>query len=1296
MVFNRSIRNDINMRVFEALACGSLLVTNDLRENGQEDLFRDGIHLATYRSAEELLDKITFYLTHEAARERIAAAGRTEALGRDTYGHRMGFLLREVERRLAKTLTLSVSPSEAQTAGVETPESQRPSQATASAQATNQVFNHLSQIQAEANDDFGMTSIIIITCNEIEFTRQCVDTIQRYTDDPYELIFVDNGSTDGTNDFLQSLANAKMITNKMNRGFPAAANQGIQVANGNQILLLNNDTLVTPGWLRRLLQGLHSDAKIGLAGPCSNCVSGPQEVPVRYEDRTDLNKFAQAWDKSNEGVLVETDRLVGFCLLIHKRVIDDVGLLDERFGLGCFEDDDFCLRAIQAGYRAVIVRGAFVHHFGGQTFRSTGIDFAALMKRNKQLFDTKWMAAETADFEQSRRLQQEEPRRDEHDSTEEFSLRFHTLSGQGGRVDTANEPNLRLSEEGKQSDKTPRARLTQGFLLRAVPGGGLRLERKPILLSLCMIARDNARTIEACLSSICPWVDEMIVVDTGSKDETAGIAQRLGARVYHFRWCDSFSAARNASIEYARGAWIFWMDSDDTINAVNGRELRRLTYREATPSILGYGMQVHCPGPGEDGELDVTVVDHIKLFRNRPDLRFEGRIHEQILPAIRRAGGEVELTNLFVVHSGYDHSPEGQKKKLERDFRLLHLELQERPTHPFTLFNLGMTYADSGAFQKAASFLHRSIEFSGPCESHLRKAYALLVYCYSQLGQKQSASETCQQGLRLFPEDAELRFREAVLLHESGRLQEAAQAYQNVLQKDGGRYFASVDRGIAGFKTRQNLAVVYMDLGDLANAEKQWRLVVEEMPGYRQGWRGLGEVLLHQGKHEDVLSLAAKLQGNKQLRTEGTILKGQLAVARGDWQSAQVEFERAARDEPANVEAWQALCQHYFEHGDVSKAKGALLELLRRNPQDASTYHNLGAVYMRLGQPLEAVEAYRNSLRYRPDSSKTFLHLGNALRTAGRFEEAIDSWDRALQLDPENPEAAEALRQGNNIRRQQSSFEKKGTNSSSATRASYSFKIQHRTVEVPFTARGPVDQAIMRQIWENDVYGVRGITKIPATVVDIGAHIGVFSIMAAESWPSARIIACEADRENFDLLRKNVYGHPNIEAVEAAIVGEEISEVDFNSVVDKFVSNSGGGSCARTEPGSVKTRIPAMSIVKLWQSKGLAGCDVLKLDCEGSEVPILEALAESGLLGDIRLIVGEWHADYVGERAGEAVKAELSAILQKTHEVVFSPHRLGREGHFSARLFSPPTKTKITQEQRLTSLFLAPTTAPFG
>ncbi len=97
-VFNRSIRNDVNMRVFEAVACGSLLLTNDLADNGQAEWFVDGVHLATYREPEDLLDKLAFYLEREDIRERIAAAGRTEAIEKHTYRHRMQAVLEQVKR----------------------------------------------------------------------------------------------------------------------------------------------------------------------------------------------------------------------------------------------------------------------------------------------------------------------------------------------------------------------------------------------------------------------------------------------------------------------------------------------------------------------------------------------------------------------------------------------------------------------------------------------------------------------------------------------------------------------------------------------------------------------------------------------------------------------------------------------------------------------------------------------------------------------------------------------------------------------------------------------------------------------------------------------------------------------------------------------------------------------------------------------------------------------------------------------------------------------------------------------
>ncbi len=241
--------------------------------------------------------------------------------------------------------------------------------------------------------DHGLTSIVLLTHNQLAYTCQCLDSIRLFTDEPYEVIVVDNASTDGTPEYLQSRGGVTLLRNETNRGFPAAANQGMRAASGAQVLLLNNDTVPTTGWLRRMLDALHADPAIGLVGPCSNQVSGEQQIPVGYDDDlVGLDGFAWEWGKANERRREDADRLVGFCLLIRREVIDRVGFLDERFGVGCFEDDDYCLRAARAGFRAVIARDAFVHHFGGRTFIGSGVDFAGLMRRNQALFESKWRA----------------------------------------------------------------------------------------------------------------------------------------------------------------------------------------------------------------------------------------------------------------------------------------------------------------------------------------------------------------------------------------------------------------------------------------------------------------------------------------------------------------------------------------------------------------------------------------------------------------------------------------------------------------------------------------------------------------------------------------------------------------------------------------------------------------------------------------------------------------------------------------------------------------------------------------
>jgi 2-polyprenyl-3-methyl-5-hydroxy-6-metoxy-1,4-benzoquinol methylase len=126
------------------------------------------------------------------------------------------------------------------------------------------VYQYLIVAEPAPIPDFGLTSIVIVTHNEVDYTRRCLESIRQFTDERFELVVVDNASCDGTQQYLHALGNVRLIPNDRNVGFPAAANQGIAASQGHQILLLNNDTLVATGWLRWLLEALHSSQDVGL------------------------------------------------------------------------------------------------------------------------------------------------------------------------------------------------------------------------------------------------------------------------------------------------------------------------------------------------------------------------------------------------------------------------------------------------------------------------------------------------------------------------------------------------------------------------------------------------------------------------------------------------------------------------------------------------------------------------------------------------------------------------------------------------------------------------------------------------------------------------------------------------------------------------------------------------------------------------------------------------------------------------------------------------------------------------
>jgi GT2 family glycosyltransferase len=228
--------------------------------------------------------------------------------------------------------------------------------------------------------------IVIPIWNLAELTGRCLESVRRCTAVPVRLILIDNHSDAPTQDLLKRFQTesdlpVQVIRNPENLGFIRAVNQGIRAASAPWICLLNNDTVVTSGWLREMIRVAESDPTIGLVNPTSNSLGYPAgETPPEEIARQLAGKAGRSAPLSTA---------LGFCLLAPRNFFDRVGLLDERFGMGNFDDDDLSWRARQAGLRPVRALAAYVHHEEKASFkRLAGAEKA--FQENRRRFEEKW------------------------------------------------------------------------------------------------------------------------------------------------------------------------------------------------------------------------------------------------------------------------------------------------------------------------------------------------------------------------------------------------------------------------------------------------------------------------------------------------------------------------------------------------------------------------------------------------------------------------------------------------------------------------------------------------------------------------------------------------------------------------------------------------------------------------------------------------------------------------------------------------------------------------------------------
>jgi len=256
--------------------------------------------------------------------------------------------------------------------------------------------SRVTAIDSAVQTKFALASVVIVTHNSHRYIGRCLDAILRNGSYPnYEIVVVDNASTDGTTDLVRRYAarhsriHCELL--ERNSGFAAGNNLGAKVAKGEYLVLLNADTIVTPGWLGRLVWHLQHDTSVGLLCPATNFAGNEAKIPFRYTDETSMEQFAAMLSTQSLHLRTELSVAPLFCGVLRRDLYLELQGLDEGYGIGMFEDDDLSASVRARGLRVVVAEDCFVHHFGQGSFSQlTAKEYTDLFEINQKRFEQKW------------------------------------------------------------------------------------------------------------------------------------------------------------------------------------------------------------------------------------------------------------------------------------------------------------------------------------------------------------------------------------------------------------------------------------------------------------------------------------------------------------------------------------------------------------------------------------------------------------------------------------------------------------------------------------------------------------------------------------------------------------------------------------------------------------------------------------------------------------------------------------------------------------------------------------------
>jgi tetratricopeptide (TPR) repeat protein len=552
-------------------------------------------------------------------------------------------------------------------------------------------------------------------------------------------------------------------------------------------------------------------------------------------------------------------------------------------------------------------------------------------------------------------------------------------------------------------------------------------------LTLCVIAKNEERFIERCLSSVKDVVDEMIVVDTGSEDRTPHLAAGLGAQVSVFPWTGDFAEARNHAIGKATGDWILFLDADEMLAQRDAERLRQWIASTRADGLkliqrtylrnANYVCASTNPRDYEEGRefTDCINVGVIRLFRNDTRIRYSGRVHELVEPAfVSNPGLSFQVTELVIHHFG----KVGDSATLEAK-KLLYLDLGRKkvtddPSNALAQFELGVQLYELERFSECLEPFQEAVKLNPAFDL----ALLYVAKALHLLGRMDEAGHWFQKCLKRSPNNDKVLFDYANFVRDRGDNKAALKLYQRTIAANPGHALALFNMGVLRVRTgdsslglslieralRLNPAnsIFYENLGRLAMAFPDLLAATHHLENYverfPEAWvcvSVLAEVHFKNRQFGKSIEMADRAMALGAPRPRMLLTKANANFSLRRIDEAEESYRSALQLEPANLDGMMNLAAIAEIREDHAAARSWYLRILDAYPGQSLALKRLAAAQTRSGLDAEAADALDRACAVHSADPQSLVLVGSLFEQAGRYERAVELYRSAASKKPE-------------------------------------------------------------------------------------------------------------------------------------------------------------------------------------------------------------------------------------------------------------------------------------------------------